>query len=61
MFIKRLVMKKLGGKEVQVHAFLTFTPDRGEWSTSRPGRFTYDNFLTYFTTNVYVYVTGENL
>jgi hypothetical protein len=54
-------MKKLGGKEVQVHAFLTFTPDRGEWSTSRPGRFTYDNFLTYFTTNVYVYVTGENL
>jgi hypothetical protein len=33
-------MKAYWGVEVQVHAFLTSALDGGEWSTSRPRRFT---------------------
>jgi hypothetical protein len=33
-------MKTNGGVEVYRHAFLTFALDGGEWSASRPGRFT---------------------
>jgi hypothetical protein len=28
------------GVETELHAFLTSAPDGGEWSASRPGRFT---------------------
>jgi len=34
-------MKTYGGVEVQLHTFLTSELDVGEWSGSRPGRFTY--------------------
>jgi hypothetical protein len=33
-------MKSYGGVEMQLHAFLTLVLDGGEWSASRPGRFT---------------------
>jgi hypothetical protein len=33
-------MKVYWGVEVQLHAFLTPALDGGEWSASRPGRFT---------------------
>jgi len=33
-------MKTYRGVEVQLHAFLTSALDGGEWSVSRPGRFT---------------------
>jgi hypothetical protein len=33
-------MKAFWGMEVWHHAFLTSTLDGGEWSASRPGRFT---------------------
>jgi hypothetical protein len=33
-------MKAYGGMDVQIHIFLTSAPVRGEWSASRPGRFT---------------------
>jgi hypothetical protein len=33
-------MKRYWGVEVQLHAFLTSELDGGEWSASRPGRFT---------------------
>jgi len=33
-------VSKYGGVEVQAHSFLTMVLDRGEWSTSHPGRFT---------------------
>jgi hypothetical protein len=33
-------MKAYWGGEVYLHAFLTPALDGGEWSTSRPGRFT---------------------
>jgi hypothetical protein len=33
-------MKTYGGADVQIHVFLTSALDGGEWSASRPGRFT---------------------
>jgi hypothetical protein len=33
-------MKAYGGVDVQIHIFLTTALVGGEWSTSRPGRFT---------------------
>jgi hypothetical protein len=33
-------MKAYGGADVQIHIFLTSTLDGGEWSVSRPWRFT---------------------
>jgi len=33
-------MKMYGGVEILVYAFLTLTPDGGEWLASRPGPFT---------------------
>jgi hypothetical protein len=33
-------MKAYWGVEVQLHAFLTLALNGGEWSASRPGRFT---------------------
>jgi hypothetical protein len=33
-------MKTYGGVDVKIHVFLTWTLDGGEWSASRPGRFT---------------------
>jgi hypothetical protein len=33
-------MKAYWGVEVKVHAFMTLALDGGEWSASRPGRFT---------------------
>jgi hypothetical protein len=33
-------MKAYGGVDVQIHIFLTLELVRGEWSASRPGRFT---------------------
>jgi hypothetical protein len=35
-------MKAYWGVEVYLHAFLTSTLVGGEWSASRPGRFTHD-------------------
>jgi len=35
-------MNTYGGVEVQLQAFLTLTLHVGEWSASRPGRFTHD-------------------
>jgi hypothetical protein len=32
--------KRIGGVEVQLHALLTLAPDGGEFSASRPSRFT---------------------
>jgi hypothetical protein len=37
---KHHVMKTYWGVEVYLHAFLISALDGGEWSTSRPGRFT---------------------
>jgi len=37
---EHLDMKAYWGVEVQRQAFLTSTLERGEWSASRPGRFT---------------------
>jgi len=37
---KQDAMKACWGAEVQLHAFLTSTLDRGEWSASHLGRFT---------------------
>jgi hypothetical protein len=34
-------MKAYGGVDVQIHIFLTSTLVKGEWSPSRPGRFTH--------------------
>jgi hypothetical protein len=34
-------MKKYGGVDVLTHVFLTSAIIRGEWSASRPGRFTH--------------------
>jgi hypothetical protein len=34
-------MKAYGGVNVWIHIFLTSALDGGEWSTSRPGRFTH--------------------
>ena len=33
-------LRHIGGVEVHIHSFLTMVLDRGEWSTSHPGRFT---------------------
>jgi hypothetical protein len=33
-------MKEYGGADVQIHIFLTSALAGGEWSASRPGRFT---------------------
>jgi hypothetical protein len=33
-------MKAYGGVDVQIHVFLTSAPVEGEWSASRPCRFT---------------------
>jgi hypothetical protein len=33
-------MKTYGGVDVQIHIFLTSALVRGEWTASRPGRFT---------------------
>jgi hypothetical protein len=33
-------MKTYGWEEVQIHASLSLALDAGEWSASRPGRFT---------------------
>jgi hypothetical protein len=33
-------MKACGGVDVEIHIFLTLTLAGGEWSASRPGRFT---------------------
>jgi hypothetical protein len=33
-------MKTYGGVDVQIHVFLTLALVGGEWSASRPGRFT---------------------
>jgi hypothetical protein len=33
-------MKKCGEVEIQLHLFLILAPDGGEWSASRPVRFT---------------------
>jgi hypothetical protein len=33
-------MKAYGGVDVKIHIFLTSKPVGGEWSASRPGRFT---------------------
>jgi hypothetical protein len=33
-------MKAYGGMDVQIHIFLTSALAGGEWSASRPGRFT---------------------
>jgi hypothetical protein len=33
-------MKAYGGVDVQIHIFLTLVLVGGEWSASRPGRFT---------------------
>jgi hypothetical protein len=33
-------MKEYGGVDVQIHIFLTLVLAAGEWSVSRPGRFT---------------------
>jgi hypothetical protein len=33
-------MKVYGGVDVEIHVFLTLTLAGGEWSDSRPGRFT---------------------
>jgi hypothetical protein len=33
-------MKAYGGVHVQIHIFFTSALARGEWSASRPGRFT---------------------
>jgi hypothetical protein len=33
-------MKAYGGVEIYLHAFFTSALDGGEWSASRPGRFT---------------------
>jgi hypothetical protein len=33
-------MKAYGGVDVYIHIFLTSALGRGEWSASRPGRFT---------------------
>jgi hypothetical protein len=33
-------MKTYGGVDVEIHIFLTSALDEGEWSASRPGRFT---------------------
>jgi len=37
---KHHAMKMQWGVEVQLHAFLSSAIDGGEWSASRPGRFT---------------------
>jgi len=31
---------RIGGNEAEPHSFLNSALDEGEWSTSRPGRFT---------------------
>jgi hypothetical protein len=38
--IKHYAMKVYGGVDVWIHIFLTSALVRGEWSTSRLGRFT---------------------
>jgi hypothetical protein len=38
---KHHAMKTYWGMEVDLHAFFTSALDGGEWSVSRPGRFTY--------------------
>jgi hypothetical protein len=38
--IKHYAMKAYGGVDVYIHIFLTSALVGGEWSTSRPGRFT---------------------
>jgi hypothetical protein len=38
--IKHLALNVYEGMEVQLHVFLTSALDEGEWSASRPGRFT---------------------
>jgi hypothetical protein len=37
---KHNAMREYGGVDVQIHIFLTSALALGEWSTSRPGRFT---------------------
>jgi hypothetical protein len=32
-------MKTYGGVDISMYAFLTSTPDGGEWLASRPGRY----------------------
>jgi len=34
-------MKTYGRVELKLHSFLTLALDGGEWSVSRPGRFTF--------------------
>jgi hypothetical protein len=38
--MKHYVMKAYGAVDVWIHTFLTSAPVGGEWSASRPGRFT---------------------
>jgi hypothetical protein len=38
--MKHYAMKVYGGMEVYIHVFLTLALVGGEWSISRPGRFT---------------------
>ena len=40
-------MKHVGGAEVQLHSFVTSALDKGEWSNSRPDRFTPEKELRY--------------
>jgi len=44
---KHHAMKTYGGVELQIHAFITSALDGGEWSASRPGRFTPGNKARY--------------
>jgi hypothetical protein len=38
--IKHYAMKAYGGVDIYIHIFLTSALAGGEWSASRPGRFT---------------------
>jgi hypothetical protein len=44
--MKHCSMNTYGGVDVYVQAFLTSTLDGGEWSVSRPGRFTSGEIAT---------------
>jgi hypothetical protein len=41
LLIKHYAMKAYGGVDVWIHIFLTSALVGGEWSASRPGRFTF--------------------
>jgi len=40
LWLSTTPLRHIGGVEIQLHAFLTSALDGGEWSASRPGRFT---------------------